>query len=298
MKRMTTRLRELMAAPGLIVAPACHDPMTARIAEQLGYPAVYLGGFAYGASSAVTEPRLTMTEMVDAARRITSVVKVPLIADAGTGFGNPMHAMRAVREFEMAGVAAIHIEDQLFPKRAHYHRDFQEHVIPAEEMAVKIEFACRARQDPDFLIIGRTDAMRTDGYAEGVRRALMYGEAGAEVIMAFPNDHQESERAPREIPAPMVYTNSYGNRVGRPVYSTQDLGTMGWKFDIEAIGIVVSAYRAAFEALSQIKGSGRLELDEASARRWRKALEDTIGLEEYYRIEEQTVEAGRRRAGP
>jgi methylisocitrate lyase len=292
---MTTRLRELLAAPGLIVAPACHDPMTARIAEQLGYQVIYLGGFAYGAASAVTEPRQTMTEMVDAARRITSVVNVPLIVDAGAGWGDPMHVMRTVQEFQQAGVAAIHLEDQLFPKRAHYHRDYQEHSIPAEEAAIKIEFACKARTDPDFVIIGRTDAMKTEGFEEGVRRSKLYAEAGADVIMNFPNTAEEAERAPREIPAPLAYTSSYGNRVGRPVYSTQELEAMGWKIDIEAIAIICAAYRAAFETLKSIKETGRAGLDQAEAIRLRKAIEDTIGLEEYYRIEEQTVEAANRR---
>ena len=296
MNRMTTRLRELMARPGLIVAPACHDPMTARTAERLGYPVVYLGGFAYGAASSVTEPRLTMTEMVDAARRIASVVNVPLIVDAGTGFGDPMHVMRTVQEFERAGVSAIHIEDQVFPKRAHYHRDYREHVIPADEMAIKIEFATKARTDPDFVIFGRTDSMRTDGYEEGMKRARLYSEAGADGIMIFPNNAEEAERAPKEISAPLAYTNSYGNRVGRPVYNTGELDSMGWKFDIEAIAMIASAYRAAYSTLSSIKDTGRADMDEEEARRLRKAIEDTIGLEDYYRVEEETVEAANRRS--
>lgn len=293
MKRTTTKLRELLAGPGLITAPACHDPMTARIAEQLGYPVVYLGGFAYGAASSVTEPRLTMTEMVDQARKITSAVQVPVIVDAGTGFGDPMHAMRAVQEFERAGVAGIHMEDQLFPKRAHYHRDFQEHVIPAEEMVLKLQFALKARVDPDFVIIGRTDAMRTHGFEEGMRRARMYQQAGADAIMMFPNTAEEAERAPREISAPLVYTNSPGNRVGRPVYSTRELESLGWKIDVEAIGIIVQAYRAAYEVLSSIKSSGRVVMTPEESSRWRQGLEDSIGLPDYYRIEEQTVEAAR-----
>lgn len=295
MQRTTTRLRELMASPGLIVAPACHDPLIARTAVGLGYPVVYLGGFAYGAASSVTEPRLTMTEMVDAARRITSVVDVPLIVDAGAGFGEPMHVMRAVQEFERAGVAGIHMEDQFFPKRAHYHKDYQEHTIPAEEMAIKIEFACKARSDPDFLIIGRTDSMRTEGYEEGMRRVKMYAEAGADALMIFPNDASEAERAPRETSVPLVYTNSYGNRVGRPVYSTRELDALGWKIDIEAIAIIATVYRAAYDTLKSIKETGRAPMDDAEAKRLRKAIEDTIGLEEYYKIEEQTVESAARR---
>ncbi len=135
MERATTRLRRAIERPGLIVAPVCFDPLTARIAAEVGFACVALGGYALGSSLVVSEPLLTMTEVIDAARRITAVVDLPLIVDAGTGYGDPLHVMRTVREFERAGVAAIHIEDQVFPKRAHYHRDYREHTIPAEEMA-------------------------------------------------------------------------------------------------------------------------------------------------------------------
>src|SRR6266542_2827176 len=192
MESMATRFRTLVARPGLIVAPACFDPLTARIAAGVGFECIALGGYALGAASAISEPLLTMTEVVDAARRITSVVEVPLIVDAATGFGDPLHVMRTVRELEHAGVAAIHIEDQVFPKRAHYHRDYREHTISAEEMADKVRFACQARQDPDFVIIARTDSMRTDGYDEGVRRARLYAEAGADLVMLFPNAAEEA----------------------------------------------------------------------------------------------------------
>ena len=147
----------------------------------MGFECIALGGYALGAASAISEPLMTMTEVVDAARRITWCVDVPLIVDAATGFGEPLHVMRAVREFERAGVAAIHIEDQIFPKRAHYHRDYREHTVSAEEMIDKVRFACQAREDPDFAIIARTDTMRTEGYEEGIRRARLYAEAGADL---------------------------------------------------------------------------------------------------------------------
>src|SRR4051812_45791883 len=173
MERMTTRFRALVARPGLVVAPACFDPLTARIAAGLGFECIALGGYALGSASAISEPLMTMSEVVGAARRITACIDVPLIVDAATGFGDPLHVMRTVREFERAGVAAIHIEDQVSPKRPHSHRDYREHPAPAEEMIEKFWFACQARHDSDFAITPRTDTMRPEGYEEGIRRARL-----------------------------------------------------------------------------------------------------------------------------
>ena len=292
MERTTTTLRRLIERPGLIVAPVCFDPLTARIAAELGFECVALGGYALGSHLAASEPLLTMTEVVEAARRITSSVDLPLMVDAATGYGDPLHVMRTVREFERAGVAAIHIEDQVFPKRAHYHRDYREHTIPADEMVAKIRFACQARQDPDFVLVARTDTMRTDGYDEGVRRANLYAEAGADMVMLFPNDEEEAGRAPRDCHVPLIYVNSSGNRVGRPVFSTRELDSMGYKMDADAISTIIASYQAVRRVLEQLKETGVTGLDAAEAVKTRKAIEDTIGLEQYYRVEEQTVERG------
>jgi methylisocitrate lyase len=290
MERMTTRLRGLLARPGMIVAPACFDPLTARIAAGLGFEALALGGYALGSATAISEPLMTLTEVADAARRITAVVNVPLIVDAATGFGEPLHVMRTVRQFEQAGVAAIHIEDQIFPKRAHYHRDYREHTVSAEEMIDKIRFACQARQDPDFVIVARTDTMRTEGYAEGIRRARLYAEAGADLVMLFPNSAEEAARAPGDCPVPLIYVNSSGNRVGRPVYPTQELDRLGYKICYDAISVTIASFQAVSTMLRTLKETGLTGLDPAQAIAGRKAIEDTIGLEEHYKVEEQTVE--------
>jgi 2-methylisocitrate lyase-like PEP mutase family enzyme len=290
MERMTTRFRALVARPGLIVAPACFDPLTARIAAGLGFECIALGGYAVGAASAISEPLMTMTEVVAVARRITACIDVPLIVDAATGFGEPLHVMRTVREFERAGVAAIHVEDQIFPKRAHYHRDYREHTVSAEEMIDKIRFACQARQDPDFAIIARTDTMRTEGYDEGIRRARLYAEAGADLVMLFPNTAEEAASAPRECPVPLVYVNSSGNRVGRPVYPSQELEQFGYKINYDAISVTIASFQATSALLRHLKETGLTGLNLAEAIAARKGIEDTIGLEEHYAVEEQTVE--------
>ena len=157
-------------------------------------------------------------------------------------------------------------------------------------MALKVRYACAARRDSDFVIIARTDAMRTEGYEEGIRRANLYAEAGADMVMLFPNTAEEAKRAPGECRAPLVYVNSSGNRVGRPVFATQDLEAMGYKMAYDAIALAIASYRATRDALERLRATGRTGLDQELAIATRKAIEDTIGLEDHYKIEEQTVE--------
>ena len=179
-----------------MVAPVCCDPLTARLVESLGFKTAYLGGFALGAVTCLTEPLTNMVEMAEHARRIARRIRVPLIIDGDAGFGEPIHTMRAIQEFEWGGVAGTHIEDQWYPKRAHYHKGV-EHIIPVDEMAMKIRAAVQARQDKDFLIIARTDAMRTHGYNDGVKRGNAYVEAGADMVMCSPIVSRRAAAPPR-----------------------------------------------------------------------------------------------------
>ncbi|MBI3967441.1 MAG: isocitrate lyase/PEP mutase family protein [Chloroflexi bacterium] len=285
------KLRELIEKPGLIVAPVCFNALTARIVEQLGFKVAYLGGYAFGSSAVISEPLTTMTEIVDAARHIANRISLPLVVDGDAGFGEPLHTLRAVREMTWAGVAGTHIEDQHFPKRASYHKDYQEHVIPLDEMIHKIKLAARGREaDPDFVIIGRTDSMRTDGYDEGLKRAHAFLEAGADLIMLFPNNQEETERAARELPNKLVYVNSFGNRVGRPVLSTQELEQMGYKMLVDALTAVLVSVKATQDAYTALRDRGLSAVDQEEAIRLRKQIEDLIGLDEMYRIEAETVE--------
>ena len=290
MKRMTTLFREMLAAPGIIHAPIAHDPLTAKIAERVGFRCLDLGGYALGASSCVPEPLLSLEELMIATRRITAAVEIPLMVDGGAGFGNPANVIRLIRELERGSAAAVHIEDQVYPKRIHYHKGI-EHVISAEEMCEKIQYAVRARRDPDFVIAARTDAMRTHDYAEGVRRANLYVEAGADMVMVFPNTLEEAQKAPCEIRAPLIYVNSEGNRLGRPILSIQELESAGYKMVNDAISAINVIYASVYELFSRMKQTGLTGLDSAATIKTRKAIEDTIGLDEYYEIESQTVEA-------
>ena len=289
MKRMTTVFREMLLAPGIIHAPIAYDPLTAKIAESVGFRCLDLGGYALGAISCVSEPLLSLEEVLMATRRITAAVDIPLMVDGGAGYGDPVHVIRTVRELERAGAAAVHIEDQVYPKRIHYHKGV-EHVISASEMCQKIRHAVHARRDSDFVIAARTDAMRTDGFAEGIRRANLYAEAGADMVMIFPNTPEEARRAPSEVRAPLIYVNSEGNRLGRPIFAVAELEAMGYKMVNDAISAITVMFTSVKELFVRLKQTGRTGLDQAVFKGIRKEIEDTIGLEEYYRIEEETVE--------
>src|SRR5437588_3045829 len=286
---MSNVFREMLQKPGIIHAPIVYDPLTARIAERVGFLCLDLGGYALGASACIPEPLLSLEEVLQATRRITAAVNIPLMVDVGAGYGDPAFVTRAIREMELAGAAAIHIEDQVYPKRVHYHRGI-EHVISAEEMCQKIKYALRARHDPDFVIAARTDAMITDGFAEGVRRANLYAEAGADMVMIFPNSVEEAGQAPKEIDADLIFVNSEGNRLGRPIFPVQQLEAMGYKMVNDAISAINVAFKAVKELFIRLKETGATGMDQGVFLPIRREIEETIGLDAYYKIEEETVE--------
>src|SRR5437763_1807497 len=230
MTAKTRRLRELIASGEFLYMPSAATPLEGRIAEAAGTQLVYTGGYVSGASRVITEPLLTMDEQVRIAGEVARAVAVPLIADAGAGFGEPLHTMRTVREFAAAGVAGIHIEDQLYPKRAHYH-GYQVHAIPRYEFVAKIKYACRQRDetDPDFVIIARSDTCREFGLDEAMARVNAAAEVGADLGLVFPRNDGEAAAAPKRAKLPLVWVQSRGNRDGRPIYSLAELKAMGYR---------------------------------------------------------------------
>jgi 2-methylisocitrate lyase-like PEP mutase family enzyme len=182
MERATSKLRELLRRDRALMAAGAFGPMPAKLAEQTGFEAVYMpgGGTALARLGIADLGLITMSEMVDNAAVIARSVKVPVIADADTGFGNQLNVQRTVREYEQAGVAAIHIEDQVFPKKCG--QLLGKSLIPIEEAVQKIRSAIDARSDPDFMIVARCDALAVAGMEEAVRRGEAYLEAGADVV--------------------------------------------------------------------------------------------------------------------
>ncbi len=272
--------------------PSVTDPLGGRLAESIGFKSVYTGGYATGGSRTVTEPLLTMTEQVEHAKNIAKSCSIPMICDAGAGFGEPLHTMRTVKEFIHAGIAGIHIEDQLYPKRAHYHK-YVAHAVPIKEFIDKIKMACSARDavDKDFVIIARSDTCRFDGLGEAIKRINKAATVGADLGLIFPRNHKEAVAAPKKSKIPLVWVQSRGNRDGRPLYNNKQLEDMGYAGNIDAqihIGIAFHYLRKAF---MEIKRTG--EYSGLTAEEWieaRQQIEDLCGLEDYYAIEEQTVE--------
>ena len=272
--------------------PSVTDPLGGRLAESIGFKSVYTGGYATGGSRTVTEPLLTMTEQVEHAKNIAKSCSIPMICDAGAGFGEPLHTMRTVKEFIHAGIAGIHIEDQLYPKRAHYHK-YVAHAVPMKEFIDKIKMACSARDavDKDFVIIARSDTCRFDGLGEAIKRINKAATVGADLGLIFPRNHKEAVAAPKKSKIPLVWVQSRGNRDGRPLYNNKQLEDMGYAGNIDAqihIGIAFHYLRKAF---MEIKRTG--EYSGLTAEEWieaRQQIEDLCGLEDYYAIEEQTVE--------
>ncbi len=283
------KFRELMRGPRFILALGVWDPYTARVAEALGIQCVHIGGYQLGAHYVTSEPLLTLTELATTTRYVTSAVRIPVVVDAGAGFGEPLHVMRTVKELERAGAVCIHIEDQIYPKRVHYHKGI-EHVVSRADMVAKIKAAVAARTDPNFVIMGRTDAMKTSGFAEGVERANLYLEAGAEMVMIFPNTVEEARQAPREIKGLLAYTNSEGNRFGRPLFSAQEFEDMGYKLSTYPTALLCPVTQELKRVITNLTTQGESGLPQDKMIVWRKEVEDLIGLEEYYRIESDTVE--------
>lgn len=292
--RKTTKLRALLRSKTFLHMPAVYDALGARMVQQAGFEAVYTGGYVSGASRAVSEPLLTMTEQITIAADAAAAVDIPMVVDAGAGFGEPLHTMRTVREFIRAGIAGVHIEDQIFPKRAHYHT-YQVHEISPEDFGDKIKYACRERDtgDSDFVIIARTDSCREFGLDVAADRINRAADAGADLGLLFPRNVEETERAPRVCRVPLVYVMSRGNRDGRPIYTRDELREMGWVAIIDAQVMMLPAFVAQQRMLEELRATGGYTgMTNDEAVRARKAIEDVIGLEEHYEIERQTVEVG------
>jgi 2,3-dimethylmalate lyase len=253
--RATTQLRRMLNEPGIIVAPGAYDGISARLIERHGFKAVYMTG-AGTAASALGQADLgltTLTEMATHAAHIASCISLPLIADADTGYGNPLNVIRTVREYERAGVAALHLEDQVFPKKCGHIAG--KAVIPMKEFAEKIRAAAENRTDPDFVIIARTDARAVNGIDDAIARGLRYREAGADVIFVeAPTSREEIERVAREIKAPLLSNQVPGGKT--PGLTVTELEKLGYKMVIFPVVSLMSATLAIESALTKLKEHG------------------------------------------
>jgi 2,3-dimethylmalate lyase len=250
------RLREMLSGSEPVLAPGAYDALTARLVEHAGFGAVYMTGFGTSASL-LGRPDvglLTLSEMVDNARRIVQAVEVPVIADADNGYGNPVNVIRTVREYEAAGVSAIHIEDQVMPKKCGHMEGKQ--VISASEMVEKVRAAVEARGSGDFMIIARTDARAVEGLDGALERARRYREAGADALFVeAPRSEEEIEAVAGAFPdVPLLFNWVEGGET--PPVRLERLKELTFRLVIFPLSAMLAATRSVREALARIHADG------------------------------------------
>jgi len=249
------RLRRLLAGGQLVMAPGAADALTARLVEQAGFPAVYMTGFAATASrlGAPDIGLLTQTEMATHARDMVRAVDLPVIADADTGYGGPANIERTVREYQQAGVAAIHLEDQVAPKRCGQMAGVK--LIPADEMVRRLECVLAVRGEDDLVIIGRTDALAEAGLEEAIRRANAYRQAGVDLVFVDAVKRIAEARAIADaVEGPLMISIIEGNETTQ--LTADDLKQMGFSLAVYALSALLSATRAMQEVLAELRDRG------------------------------------------
>ena len=247
-----TTLRQLVNRKTGLVVPGAYDGISARLVERTGFPAVYMSGYGTSASR-LGLPDLGyagLAEMADHARNLASAVTIPLIADADTGYGNALSVRRTVQAYEAAGVAALHIEDQVAPKRCGHLSGHQ--IVPRGEFAGKIRAAAEARTDPDLMIIARTDAISAMDFDEALRRGEAAAKAGADVLfIEAPRDEAQVRRVAGAFDTPLLYNYAPGGR--SPLLPFSRLRELGYAIILLPIDALLVGVRAIAEFLVQVK---------------------------------------------
>ena len=263
--KKNARLRELINQPGIVVAPGCHDGLTARLVQQNGFQVCYMGGNGTMASYlGIPDIGLgTATEMITRARYLAEVLDIPLVCDADTGYGDVSSVVRTVREYEAAGVSGIHFEDQVMPKKCGSMGGVQ--VVPVEEICAKIKAALEARRDPNFMIIARTDCFNTLGIDEAIDRCKKFWDVGADMLMPENFTKREDvERVARELvnykspyrdDKPIVLYDVCEFEEGR-IFSNQELEEMGYKFVIHPLASILHEAYTMNEFYKEYKATG------------------------------------------
>lgn len=289
--RATTRLRALLTEPAPLILPGCFNAMSARILEHAGFPALYMSG--YGTSLNLLglpdAGLITLTEMALNAKLIASAVRAPLIADADTGFGNAINVVRTVEEYIRAGVAGMHLEDQVAPKRCGHVAGRE--VIARDEAVLKIRAACQTRDalDPDFVIIARTDARGAHGGSmeEAITRANAFLEAGADLaFVEGPKDKEEVAHICQAVKGPVFY-----NMTGiSPRFTAEEMAAIG----IRACILPGAAMRATIMAIhdfaTTLKAEGPMAEAAYDARFKQHPMGNLHGFAGFDRIREMEAE--------
>ena len=273
--KASTRLRELLRGGDVIVAPGVWDGLSARLVSRSGFRAAYATGG--GIARSMGFPDLGLLSLREIVERLANIVEhagVPVIADADTGYGNALNAQRAVREFERAGVAALHLEDQTFPKRCGHYDD--KTVVPTREMAQKLRAARDAMSDPDIVLIARTDALAIEGLDAAIERAHAYAAAGADVIFVeAPVSVEQIETIARRVPQPKLINMFQGGKT--PLVAVARLKALGYQIVIIPSDLQRAAIRAMDDVLAVLArdGSSAALADRMASFKDRESVVDT-----------------------
>lgn len=289
MIRRTTRLKTMIAEAAPVTAPLVLNPLMAAMAKEAGFQALYLGGGASGYQNTHLEANLTVTEMATAGTEILSAVDLPLILDGAAGWGDPMHMRRTIGLTEAAGFAAIEIEDQYLPKRAHHHVGV-EHMVPMEIMTAKVEEAIRARIDPDFLIVARTNGVRASSMDDALRRVEAYKRAGADLLLLSPRNAEEARFIGERAEGPLMLLASKGG-VSNFDMTAQELADCGWKLLVDPTTPLLAAVLAWKQVYAELADG--FAAPSKSPQEWaavEKDIHKTIDIERLLDIERRTVE--------
>ena len=282
------RLRALIDGPDLVIAPVALNPLIARMAVEAGFKAVYMSGGSLGWVKCGTEATITLPEMAELAMEMRTVSDVPIVLDAGGGWGDPTHIHRTIAMTEAAGFDAIEIEDQLLPRRFHHHVGI-EHLVPQEFMVKKIEEAVAARKDSNLVIIGRTNTLRVTDLDDALRRGEAYKKAGADMLFIHTRNPEEVRIIGERLPAPLMIFAPEDGYAASPMSPT-DLAGLGFRLAASSGSAFVAMYKAirqSYECLANgtinpFLGPGETVAEMKEARR-------TAGLEEQLEIEKRTM---------
>jgi len=285
---MTSTLRALIDGADPVIAPLVLNPLMARLAERAGFQALYLGGGAMGYLTCFTEANLSLTEMCQAGLNIRAACRLPLILDGACGWGDPMHPRRTIGMAEAAGFAAIEIEDQILPKRAHHHIGI-EHLIDAPLMIAKVREAVAARRSSEFLIIARTNAVRDISIDEALRRGEAMKAAGADILFLTAREPDDVRHIAERLQPPLMYM-FLGGGITRTGITVPELHRMGYRLFVDPVTPLLAmhhALRASYAALCA-EAADPLVGTDGPAEQHR--LHETIDLDLLLDIERRTVE--------
>ena len=286
---MFTSLRSLLEGPP-VTAPLVLNPLMAKMAEAAGFPAMYLGGGALGYAKACLEANLGLVELAQVGVELAGATELPIILDGACGWGDPMHVHRTIAVTEAAGFAAIEIEDQVMPKRAHHHVGI-EHLVPLELMAAKVREAVAARRDPEFVIIARTNAHDLD---DALARGEAYREAGADMILPIlaAIDPAAIAVIGDRLGGPLVYLAPTGGLVQCGL-SVEEIGALGYQLIVDAQTPMFAMYETIKSLYAELADGFAVTSRPPTA--WREVQHDlhqVIDLEAMLAIEKATVEDG------